>query len=104
MSPIISVILIICVILLVVVIIRYTMGNSYSLQDGVRNGRDLMTFQASSLANMGSDVPSSNFAYSVWFYVNDWNYQYGKPKVLFGRMGATSSTPNPSLGVAGLNP
>jgi hypothetical protein len=104
MTPIITVILIICVVLLIVFIIRYTMGNSYTLQNGVRNARDIMTFQASSLANMGSDVPSSNFAYSVWFYVNDWNYQYGKPKVLFGRMGGTSSSPIAGLGVAGSDP
>jgi hypothetical protein len=80
------------------------MGNSYTLQDGVRNGRDLMTFQVSSLANMGSDVPSSNFAYSVWFYVNDWNYRYGEPKVLFGRMGASSSSTIAGLGAAGSGP
>ena len=107
MNPIIAVILIICVVLLIVYLIRYTMGNSYTLQEGVRNARDMSTFAASSLATMGSDAPASNFAYSVWFYVNDWNYRYGESKVLFGRMGSTSATPpnlKDGMGVAGSDP
>lgn len=103
MNPIVAVILIICVVLLIVYLIRYTMGNSYTLQEGVRNGRDMSTFTASSLASMGSDAPAGNFAYSVWFYVNDWNYRYGEAKVLFGRM-KPSSSPITGLGVAGSEP
>lgn len=26
---------------------------------------------------------SINFTYSLWFYVNDWNYKYGEEKVIF---------------------
>jgi hypothetical protein len=92
MNPIVAVILIICLVLLIVYLIRYTMGNSYTLQSGVRNARDMSTFSASSLASMGSDAPAGNFAYSVWFYVNDWNYRYGEAKVLFGRQSATTIT------------
>ena len=104
MNPIIVVILIVCVVLLIVYLIRYTMGNSYTLQEGVRNARDAVTFPASSLATMGSDVPAANFAYSIWFYVNDWNTQYGKPKVLFGRMGGASSSSNTEWGTSGTEP
>ena len=103
MNPIVAVILIICVVLLIVYLIRYTMGNSYTLQSGVRNARDMSTFSASSLASMGSDAPVSNFAYSVWFYVNDWNYQYGQAKVLFGRMSKSASTIS-GLGASGSEP
>ena len=103
MNPIVAVILIICVVLLIVYLIRYTMGNGYTLQDGVRNARDMSTFTASSLATMGSDAPASNFAYSVWFYVNDWNYHYGQAKVLFGRMSSSSSQIS-GIGVSGSGP
>lgn len=103
MNPIIAVILIICVVLLIVYLIRYTMGSGYTLQEGVRNARDMSTFPASSLASMGSDAPAGNFAYSVWFYVNDWNYRYGQAKVLFGRMSKASSTMS-GIGVAGSEP
>lgn len=103
MNPIVAVILIICVVLLIVYLIRYTMGNSYTLQGGVRNAQDMSTFSASSLASMGSDAPAGNFAYSVWFYVNDWNHRYGQAKVLFGRM-SKSSRQMSGLGVSGSEP
>ncbi|MFY7885585.1 MAG: hypothetical protein ACOVOV_12180, partial [Dolichospermum sp.] len=65
----------------------------------------MSTINATSLATNGSGIPSSNFAYSVWFYVNDWNYRYGKPKVIFGRMGAQSTTAKSSIpGVGGVDP
>jgi len=102
MSPVIIFILILLVVLLIVYLIRYTMGNTYSLQSAVKNGKDMTTFSAKSLAS--SDTPSSNFAYSVWFYVNDWNYNYGNPKVLFGRMGTSSAEVNPSTGISGSDP
>ena len=60
---------------------------------------------ASSLATNSSGAPDSNFAYSVWFYVNDWNYRYGEPKVVFGRMGSLSDASGGSIsGVSGLDP
>ena len=30
--------------------------------------------------------PASNFTYSIWFYIDNWNYRYGEPKVVFGRV------------------
>jgi hypothetical protein len=41
----------------------------------------------------------------VWFYINDWNYRYGEPKVIFGRMGAPSKQGGGSVkGVNGIDP
>ena len=102
MSPVIIFILILLVVLLIVYLIRYTMGNTNTLQSAVKSGQDMTTFTAKSLAS--SDTPSSNFSYSIWFYVNDWNYQYGKPKVLFGRMGTASATVDPLTGISGTDP
>jgi len=103
MNPIVALILIICIVVLIVYLIRYTMGNGYTLQEGVRNGRDMSSFSSSSLASMGSNAPAGNFAYSVWFYVNDWNYRFGEAKVLFGRM-KPSNTNISGLGVSGTEP
>ena len=72
----------------------------------MQNAQTASTIKASSLATNGR-VSSSNFAYSIWFYVNDWNYRYGEPKVIFGRMGSKgkSQDSNASVpGVSGLNP
>lgn len=36
---------------------------------------------------------TSDYTYSIWFYINDWNYRFGETKVMFGR---TDSNNNPS--------
>jgi hypothetical protein len=99
-----SIVLTIVVVVLVFMILRYLMSDPYTLQD-LQDGKTTSTIDATSLATNGSNVASSNFAYSSWFYVNDWNYRYGEPKVVFGRMGAPSGTTDGSIpGVSGLDP
>ena len=99
-----SIVITIVVIVFIFNLLRYMLTDPYTLQN-IQDGKTTSTISASSLANNGSDVPSSNFAYSVWFYVNDWNYRYGEPKVIFGRMGAKSGSSNGSVeGISGLDP
>jgi len=99
-----SIVITIVVIVLLFMLLKYLFTDPYTLQ-GIQDGKTTSTINASSLASNGSDVPSSNFAYSVWFYVNDWNYRYGEPKVIFGRMGAKSGNGKGSIkGVSGLDP
>ena len=38
------------------------------------------------------DNNTSNFTYSTWFYVNDWNYEFGKPKILLARTNSNGAT------------
>lgn len=103
MSPL-SIVITIVVIVLIFMLLRYALSDPYTLQN-IQSGQTSSTIDATSLATNGSNTPSSNFAYSVWFYVNDWNYRYGEPKVVFGRMGAPSSTGGGSIpGVNGLDP
>lgn len=40
--------------------------------------------------------PASNFTYSIWFYIDNWNYRYGEPKVVFGRVNSDQD-PQPSV-------
>ena len=35
---------------------------------------------------LGDNSNSSNFAYSCWIYIQDWNYRYGEEKVVLARM------------------
>ena len=85
-------------------LLRYIFSDPYTLQ-GLQDGKTTSTINASDLATNGSDVPSSNFAYSIWFYINDWNYRYGEKKVIFGRMGANSGNGSGSIsGISGLDP
>jgi len=104
MTPL-NIIIIVIVIILILMILRYMLYNPYNLQ-GLQNGQTASVISASSLATNGSSVPASNFAYSIWYYVNDWNYRYGEPKVIFGRMGSSSATNGTSSvsGISGLDP
>jgi hypothetical protein len=103
MSPL-SIVITIVIIVLVVLLLRYIFVDPYTLQE-IQSGQTTSTISASSLATNGTNTPSSNFAYSVWFYINDWNYRYGEPKVIFGRMGSSSTIGNGSIeGINGLDP
>ena len=97
---------IIIVIILLYIIVRY-MSSSSTTATGLVSGTTMQTISAASLSSTSSGVKSSNFTYSVWFYVDDWNYNYGQPKVLFGRVStaatsasATASATASSTGLA----
>ena len=106
MSPL-SIVITIVVIVLILMLLKYIFADPYTLQN-IQSGQTASTINSSSLATNGSDVPSTNFAYSVWFYVNDWNYRYGEPKVIFGRMGSKSQTGSSESasvpGISGIDP
>lgn len=99
-----EIIITIFIVVLIIMILRWLFIDKNTLQS-LQNGKNLSTISASSLATNGTNTPSSNFAYSIWFYINDWNYRYGEPKVIFGRMGAKSTLGSGSIeGVNGLDP
>ena len=103
MSPL-SIVITIVVIVLIFMLIRYIISDPYTLQN-MQDGKTSSTISATSLATNGSSVPSINFAYSIWFYINNWNYRYGEPKVIFGRMGTSSGKQGGSVsGVSGMDP
>ena len=85
---------IIIVIILLYIIVRY-MSSSSTTATGLVSGTTMQTISAQNLSTTSSGAKSSNFTYSIWFYIDDWNYNYGQNKVLFGRVSTpTSSTSN----------
>jgi len=99
-----NVVITIIIVVLVLMLLRYLFTDPSTLQN-IQDGKTSTTISASSLATNGSNVPSSNFSYSVWFYINNWNYRYGEQKVIFGRMGAPSAKDSGSVdGINGLDP
>jgi hypothetical protein len=103
MNPL-GILITIVVIMLIILLFRYLLLDSYTLQT-MQDGKTASTISASSLATNGTSVPSSNFAYSIWFYINNWNYRYGESKVIFGRMGGSSTDGSGSIvGVNGIDP
>ncbi len=100
-----GVIISVVLVVLIIMFFVYFFSDPYTLLN-LQNGQNTSTISASSLAKNSSNIPSNNFAYSIWFYINDFNYRYGSPKVIFGRMGSpTSSTTTSSIpDVSGLDP
>ena len=85
------VLIIIILILFLYFVLNY-IYSSTTVTTSIASGTTMQTIQASTLSTIKSGIKSSNFTYSIWFYIDDWNYNYGKEKVLFGRVGALTST------------
>jgi len=80
----------IAVIVLLYILFRYFFKDVNTLT-GLVSGETMTKIDATTLAT-NSTGGSSNFTYSIWFFVNDWNYRYGEPKVIFGRMGSAAAS------------
>lgn len=90
MNPL-SIVVSIAVLMFILWLVRYIMTDPNTLS-GLTDGTVSTQITSDNLAQKDDGVPDSNFAYSIWFYINDWNYRYGEAKILYGRMGGTGST------------
>jgi len=91
-----GVLLIIVLVVLLYILIKYFLSDVNTLSSSMMSGTQLQTITADKLPVNGSGPQASNFTYSMWFYVQDWNYKYGELKVLFGRMGSGSGSSSTS--------
>ena len=93
-----NIILFVIIIVLLIIVIRYIMKDVNTLT-GLISGQTMQTLQPDDLASSSSSGNTSNFTYSIWFFIDDWNYRYGEPKVIFGRMtsGSGKKEPCPSV-------
>lgn len=93
-----NIILFVVIVVLLIIVISYVMKDVSTLT-GLSSGQTMQTINSTDLATSSSSISSSNFTYSIWFFVDDWNYRYGEPKVIFGRMtsGKGKKEPCPSV-------
>lgn len=100
-----SILFIIIIIVLLYIVVRYVFSDVNTLTN-VSSATTMSTIPAKSLSTNGSNINSTNFTYSIWFYIQDWNYRYGEPKIIYGRMGSlTSLKSKSSLGnISGQDP
>ena len=89
---IIQIILIVVVIILIIYLIMWMFSKSTQLTK-MSEGNVKQTILASTLSN---NKHSNNYTYSTWFYINDWNYRFGEPKVILGRLDKDNN-PSPSI-------
>jgi hypothetical protein len=85
-----NIILWIIVIVLLIIVYNY-ISSDVSTLSGLISAQTLQRIEASSLVQTNA----VNFTYSIWFYVDDWNTNYGASKVIFGRMNDATSIANP---------
>jgi hypothetical protein len=81
-------------IVVILLLLYYLIRNYYSTKSKTTtllSGTQMTIINSTDLDGNSSGVSTTNFSYSIWFYVNDWNYRYGEPKVIFER--TTSSNP-----------
>lgn len=85
-----NIILWIIIIVLLIIVYNY-ISSDVSTLSGLISAQTLQHIDASSLVQTNA----LNFTYSIWFYIDDWNQNYGANKVIFGRMNDATSIANP---------
>lgn len=78
-------------IVLLILIIRWFMGNNTKIS-GLNDAKKVTKIAATDLEQSNA----SNYAYSAWFYIDDWSYRYGEPKIVLGRLDSDLN-PSPSI-------
>jgi hypothetical protein len=77
----------IVILVFVLLVVLYIIINAFSKTNKLTemsNGKLLQTITAKSLKNTNN---SANFTYSMWIYVDDWNYMFGSTKTIMDRGG-----------------
>ncbi len=89
---------IVVIILYLVYIYVFKDGTSSTLYSG-GNAKNGVTIKATKLPGNKASV---DFTFSIWVYVNSWQYRYGYQKVIYRRVnqGQTTVSPEVSLGAA----
>ena len=94
-----SVLLIVIIVVLIYIVYGY-ISKDVSTLSGLTSGQTMQTINATSLTSSSTTSGNTgNFTYSIWCYIDDWNYRYGEEKVVFGRMvsGSNPLQPCPSV-------
>ena len=77
-----GVLVLILVILLLYVLVKYAMQGS-QVKTGIESALKMQIIKAISITS--GSVSAANFSHCIWFYIQDWNYNYGTYKPLFIR-------------------
>jgi hypothetical protein len=92
MSVVKTILIVIAILVVLYIVINYFFTKSTTLTT-MKDGKKKQIIDAGDLPNNNN---TSNYTYSTWFYVDDWNYRFGEPKVLLGRLDQDKQ-PSPSI-------
>lgn len=76
------------IILIIYLIIVYFSSSAKELSK-LQNGNEPIVIESNKLDEKNGI--SNNYTYSIWFYLNDWNYKYGEEKILFSRSNSNNN-------------
>ena len=82
----------IVILVFVILVVLYIIINAFSKTSKLTemsSAKILQTITAASLKNTNN---SSNFTYSMWIFVDDWNYRFGAKKTILDRGGCPTVT------------
>jgi hypothetical protein len=88
-----TIIIVIVALILLIWLIHILSGDAQKLSDLT----DATVAQKIDGNSLPSDTSSNNYTYSVWLYIQDWNYKYGEKKIVLTRAG---SAPAITLGAS----
>ena len=78
-----TIIMIVMIILLFYIVVSYVMGGPKVITS-LTSAKTMQTVAPSSLDGANA-IPSPNFTYSIWIYLDDWNYNVGQTKPIISR-------------------
>lgn len=84
----------IVILVFILLVVLYLIINAFSKTSKLTEMATAKTLQTITAKQLKNANNSSNFTYSMWIYVDDWNYKYGTTKKIMDRAGC----PTVSLG------
>jgi hypothetical protein len=94
-----SIILFVIIVVLLIIVIHYITKDVNTLT-GLISAQTMQQIPAVELASSEMSGNTANFTYSIWIFIDDWNYRYGEPKTIFGRMASGTGQRQPCPTVA----
>lgn len=90
-----QIILGVLIIIIIYLIYSYFFGDTSSKQiNKIRNAMESDVIKADDLPQ--GTTGTNDYTYSIWLYINDWNYRYGSDKIVLAKTD-TKGQPNPSV-------
>ena len=88
-----TILLTVVVLLMLYFLYLYFYSSSREILVNMQDARTQITVSPRS-TSVGDSI---DYTFSIWFYINDWNYKIGQDKVLFERRATSESKPAPSV-------
>lgn len=86
--------------IILALVIFYYIYVGATRSSGITSLTDAKVVQTIDPSKLTDNSGTNNYTYAVWMYVDNWNYRYGEPKVVFGRTDSSATgeaNPSPSV-------